>query len=354
MVASGVRRALLHELHTTGQGYNEMQNRSSLRVEIAGLGAYVPDRVLSNEDLEKIVDTSDEWITQRTGIKERRILAENEATSDLAAAASVRALEMAETDPSELDMILIATCTPDYFFPATGCLVASRIGASNAAAYDIEAACSGFTFGLAQGGAAIVAGLAANVLVVGAEALSRFTDYEDRRSCILFGDGAGAAVLRRASGASEVIYTELGSDGSKEQLLILPGAGSRHPASHQSVDEKQHFMKIQGREVFRLAVNKLTELMLRVPERTGVSLEDIDLIIPHQSNYRIINSACERVGVPVEKAYMNIDRFGNTSAASIPIAMDEAARNGRMRRGNLVLLLAFGGGITWASVLLRY
>jgi len=291
-----------------------------LPVEIAGLSAYLPERVLSNQDLEQMVDTSDEWIFPRTGIRERRIAADDEATSDMALAAAREALQRAELDAAELDAVLVATCTPDYSFPATACLVQAGIGAGNAMACDLEAACSGFLYGLSWASGMIATGMAQNVLLIGAETLSRFTDYTDRRSCILFGDAAGAAVLHRSQNGGEVLYTELGSDGS----------------------------------VFKLAVNKLIELMQRLPERTGIALDDIKMVIPHQSNVRIVNSALERAGLDLDKAYMNIDRVGNTSAASIPLAMAEAVERGELERGDLALLLAFGGGLTWGSVLMRY
>jgi len=331
-----------------------MYTHSPLSVEIAGLGSYVPRKILTNEDLQNLVETSDEWITQRTGIKQRRLVADEEATSDLATAAAREALRAAELSPSDLQMILVATCTPDHLFPATGCLVQAALGAHNAMACDLEAACSGFVYAFVHAAAMIDVGALENALIIGAESLSRFTDYTDRRSCILFGDGAGAAVLKRRQQGRGVLYAELGADGSDPSILVIPAGGSRLPASEQTVEDRLHYMKLKGREVFRWAVNKLTELMLNIPERTGVSLDEIKVIIPHQSNVRIIKSACERAGVPLEKAYMNIERFGNTSAASIPVAMDEALRRGVLRRGDIVLLLAFGGGVTWASLLFEY
>ncbi len=331
-----------------------MHTHDRLPVEIAALGAYLPQRVLSNHDLEQMVDTSDEWIFPRTGIRQRRIAADAEATSDLAIAAAGQALDAAGMDPAELDAILVATCTPDHLFPATACLVQAALGADEAMACDLEAACSGFVYGFTCAAAMVAGGAARNALVIGAEALSRFTDYSDRRSCILFGDGAGAAILRPPQNEGELIYAELGADGSQPEILMIPAGGARTPASEETVQDHQHFMKLQGREVFRQAVNKLIELLERIPDRTGVPLEDIKLVIPHQSNVRIINSALERAGLPVEKAYMNIDRVGNTSAASIPLAMAEAVEAGELRRGELALFLAFGGGLTWASALLRY
>jgi 3-oxoacyl-[acyl-carrier-protein] synthase-3 len=257
-------------------------------------------------------------------------------------------------DPCELDAVIVATCTPDYEFPATGCLVQTGIGAENAMAFDLEAACSGFVYGFCFASGAVASGLMRNVMVIGAETLSRITDYTDRGSCILFGDGAGAAIVRSATDGREVVYADLGSDGSMPDILMVPAGGARRPASHETVDERGHYMKLMGRDVFKQAVNKLAELIQRIPERTGVALEDIKMVIPHQSNIRIIRSACERGGIDVEKAYVNIDRVGNTSAASVPLAMAEAAATGKLVRGDLVLLLAFGGGLTWAAVLMRY
>jgi len=331
-----------------------MHSSKHLPVEIAALGAYLPEKVLTNDDLSRMVDTSDEWIFSRTGIRERRLAAPEEATSDLAIAAARQALESAAMAPEELDAILVATCTPDYLFPATGCLVQAAVGATNAMACDVEAACSGFLFALSWGAGAVATGMARNVMVIGAEALSRFTDYTDRRSCILFGDGAGAAILRPSQEGGEVLYMEMGSDGSWPDILLVRAGGSRIPPSRETVEQRQHYMHLQGRDVFRLAVGKLTELIQKLPERAGVALEDIKMVIPHQSNVRIIKSAFERTGLDLAKAYMNIDRVGNTSAASIPLAMTEAVAKGELERGDLVLFLAFGGGITWASVLVRY
>jgi len=331
-----------------------MKSLCKLPVEIAGLGSYLPERVLTNKDLERMVETSDDWITQRTGIRERRIAAADQATSDMSIAAARIALEQANVGARDVDTIIVCTCTPDYSFPATACLVQAAIGAENAFCYDMEAACSGFLFGTVQGASLIASGISRNVLVIGAETLSRITDYQDRRTCILFGDGAGAAVLTRSRNGGEIIFCELGADGSRPDIVLLPAGGSRLPPSHATVDERQHYMKLQGQEVFKWAVSKLGELVDRIPQETGVSFNEIKLIIPHQSNERIIRSVCERAGLPPEKAHINIDRVGNTSAASIPIAMHEAARDDEIQRGDLVLLLTFGSGITWGSMLLRY
>ncbi len=339
---------------TFWQSIGAMKTSCRLPVEIAGLGSYLPERVLSNHDLERMVDTTDDWIIQRTGIVERRMAAPGEATSDLAVKAARGALREAGVVPASVDAVIVCTCTPDYLFPATACLVQTALGADNAVCYDLEAACSGFVFGLLQAASLVVSGVVENALVVGADTLSRFTDYTDRRTCILFGDGAGAALVRASRRGSELLFCELGGDGSRPDILLIPAGGSRIPASRKSLERRDHFMKLNGREVFKWAVNKLGDLIVRIPEETGIGLDEIKLIIPHQSNSRIIRSLCERAGIPFEKAYMNIDRIGNTSAASIPIALHEVTEQGLVQRGDLVLLLAFGGGITWGSALLRY
>ena len=331
-----------------------MKSRARLNVEIASFGSFLPDRVLTNQDLAKMVDTSDEWITQRTGVKERRISSEDQATSDLAIPAARQALEKAGMSGKDMDMILVGTSTPDYMFPATACLVQAAIGAENAACYDVSSACTGFMSVLVQGAVFVAGGHCETVMVIGADALTKFVDYTDRRSCILFGDGAGAVILRRSCNGGEVLYVEMGSDGSRPEVLFFPGSGSRMRLSTDIRSENGPFFELQGREVFKCAVNKLGELVLRIPDETGIPLSSIKAIIPHQSNERIIRSVCERGGIDAQKAYMNIDRVGNTTCASIPIAFREAVDKGLVARGDLVLLLAFGGGLTWASMLLRY
>jgi len=325
------------------------------RVIIAGTGSFVPERVLSNADLEKMVDTSDEWIITRTGIRERRIAEDGMASSDLAEIASRRALESAGVSAEELDLVIVCTITPDTILPSCACWLQERIGAKNAGAFDITAACSGFIYGLSVASNFIKAGAARLALVVGSECLSKITDYTDRTSCILFGDGAGAAVLRSTeNGERGILDFILGADGSGGELMILPAGGSRIPATHRSIDERLHYMKIRGREVFKFAVLKMVELVKASVERVGMSTRDIKLVIPHQVNTRILRSAAEKLGMPMEKIFINIDRYGNTSAASVPIALDEAHRAGQIGRGDLVVLVAFGGGLTWGSCLLRW
>ncbi|MFP4176656.1 MAG: beta-ketoacyl-ACP synthase III [Planctomycetota bacterium] len=331
-----------------------MNTSPNLNVEICGLGSYLPEKVLTNHDLEQMVETSDEWITKRTGIKERRIAAEDEATSDLAANAAREALADAGMGAEDVELIIVCTCSPDHLFPATACLVQEAIGADNAMAYDLEAACSGFVYGLMQGGAMVASGMTANALVIGAETLSRLTDWTDRGSCILFGDGAGAAVLKPSSGTGKIHFAEAGADGGRPDILKVPAGGSRNPCDSETIKNSDHYMTLEGREVFKYAVGKLGELVDRIPEETDTSLQEVDMIIPHQSNERIIRSVCERAELPKSCAYMNIDRVGNTSAASIPLALHDAVRDGKLNRGDLLLLVAFGGGITWGSMLLTY
>lgn len=321
---------------------------------IVGTGSAVPDRVLTNFDLEKTVDTTDEWITTRTGIKERRIAADDEYTSLFATRAAEKALEMAGLTPMDLDLIIVATITPDFPFPATACLVQNNLKAVNAAAFDISAACSGFLYGVTMAHSQIRTGMARRAMVIGAETLSRITDWTDRNSCVLFGDGAGAVILEACDGENGVLATRIHSDGSYWELLHQPACGSRNPASSRVIDEKMTVIKMQGNEVFKLAVRAMEDAANEVLALQGFQTADIDLFIPHQANKRIIDAIGKRLGLEKEKVYVNLDRFGNTSAASIPIALDEANRNGRLKQGDILLLDSFGGGLTWASVLMRW
>ncbi|GJQ58048.1 MAG: ketoacyl-ACP synthase III [Candidatus Scalindua sp. AMX11] len=321
---------------------------------ITGLGSFLPEKVLSNDDLLKMVNTSDEWITKRTGIKERRIVDSGTATSDLAVEASLRALDDAKVLPSELDLIVTSTITPDCLFPSTSCFVQDRIGATKAGAFDILAACAGFIYALSIAKNFIVSGTRDTVLVVGAECLSKVTDYTDRTTCVLFGDGAGAAVVQKSKGRREIVKTLLGADGSQADLLMLPAGGSRLPASHETVDSRSHYIKLKGKVLFKLAVTNMVEVILKSVKENNITIQDVDLIIPHQSNIRIIEAAMERLSLPKEKAYVNIDRFGNTSSASIPIAMDEIDKNNLLKPGSTVLLVAFGGGLTWSSSIIKW
>ncbi len=322
---------------------------------ITGTGASVPNRVLTNAELAQMVSTSDEWIVTRTGISERRIASDDQATSDLAEGAARQALEAAGVDPHDLDLILVNTVTPDMFFPSTACVLQERLGASRAAAFDLLAACAGFVYGLSVADAYLRAGVMRNILVIGADTLSKVVDWSDRGTCVLFGDGAGAVVVQRTTADPAILSTHLYSDGSKGRQLIIPGGGSRQPASQKVVDEKLVTIRMpNGNEVFKTAVRSMEEAAIAALKANGAEVSDVDLFISHQANARIIYAVAERLDLPRERIYMNIDRYGNTSAASIPIAMDEAVRVGRLKRGDLLLLTAFGGGFTWGSALIRW
>ncbi|MEW6448027.1 MAG: beta-ketoacyl-ACP synthase III [Bacillota bacterium] len=324
-------------------------------VGITGLGIYVPARVLTNLDLERMVDTSDAWIRERTGIRERRIAAREEAASDVAVRAAREALDAAGLAPAEVDLIIVATSTPDMLFPATACLVQDRLGAKRAAAFDLEAGCSGFVYGLAVGAQFIQTGFYRNVLLIGVDLLSRVTNWEDRSTCVLFGDGAGAVVLQPVEPPSGILSIYLRADGSGGELLKMPAGGTRLPASAETVRERQHYLYMNGREIFKFAVRAMEEAALEALRRAGVSQNEIGCFIPHQANVRIIDALAKRLGLSPEKVMVNVDRYGNTSAASIPIAFYEAVMSGKIRSGeSLVLLVAFGAGLTWGAVLLRY
>lgn len=323
---------------------------------IAGTGRYVPEKILTNTDLEKIVETSDEWIIKRTGIRERRIAAEDQSTSDLALEAARVALDRAGLAAEDLDAIILATLTPDTYCPAGACYVQNLLGATNACAFDLSAACTGFVYGITVGSSLVRAGIHKNVLVLGAETLSRFIDYTDRNTCILFGDGAGAAVLSRAEegGDSRLLDHYLRSDGGGTDLIIMPGGGARRPSSHDTVDGKLHFLSMQGNDVFKFATKSMQTLIETAIERNGLSVDDLDLVVPHQVNSRIIDTVLRKVDIPEEKIYLNLQRYGNTSAASVPMALHEAVEEGRVQAGNLVLLVAFGAGLTWGYNLVRW
>ncbi|MGD0461807.1 MAG: beta-ketoacyl-ACP synthase III [Tepidisphaeraceae bacterium] len=320
---------------------------------LAGFGSQLPEKRLTNDDLSKMVDTNDEWITQRTGIKERRIASEGETTASLATAAARKAIASAGLEPSDIELIICATITPEMVFPSTACFVGAALGLSGTPAFDLSAACSGFIYAFVTGANLIMAGQYKNVLVIGAETLSRITDYTDRSSCILFGDGAGAVVLRRSSEPRRgLLYCSLHADGSgADAMKCIPG--SRFPISQQMIADRRHFMTIKGREVYKFAVTKFEELIHEAMRACELSADQVKLVIPHQVNKRIIDSAMEKLGLPLEKAFVNIDRYGNTSAASIPIALDEAHRAGRFKAGDAVIFVAFGGGLTWANAVVR-
>lgn len=320
----------------------------------AGIGAYVPSRVLTNADLEKIVDTSDEWITSRTGIRERRMAADDEFTSDLATRAAEAALTDAGVEATDIGLIIVATITPDMPFPATACVVQQNIGATKAAAFDLEAACTGFLYAVEIGRQFIDAGIHDNVLIIGAEKLSSIIDWEDRNTCVLFGDGAGAAVLQRREGARGVLATKLGSDGGKADILAMPGGGCRQPATVDSVNQRVHFLKMEGKEVYKNAVTAMTAAAREVMERAAVSIGDIKCIIPHQANQRIIDAVGQRLEATSDQVFVNLHKYGNTSAASVAVALREAIDAGRVDRGDLVLMVAFGAGLTWGATVLEW
>jgi len=321
---------------------------------VVGWGKYVPRRVLTNDDLSRMVDTSDGWIHARTGIRERHIAEDGETTASMATQAAQQALEVAGLSPVQLDLIVVATATPDYLFPATACLVQDALGATRAVAFDLSAGCSGFVYGLSVAAHLLSADVYQTALVIGAETLSRITDWTDRATCILFGDGAGAVVLRAGENEGGVLATVLGADGSGGDLLRLPAGGSRMPASHRTVAERLHFIQMKGREVFRFAVRAIPTATREVLEEAGLSLADLNLLIPHQANQRIIEAAARSLGLPPEGVYSNLERYGNTSAASIPIALSEAVEEGRIRPGDLVVCVGFGAGLTWGAVAIRW
>jgi 3-oxoacyl-[acyl-carrier-protein] synthase III len=321
---------------------------------IVGVGSYVPERVLGNAELEKLVETTDEWITVRTGIKERRLAADDEFTSDLASKAALRAMERAQVKPEQIDLIIVATITPDMPFPSTACLVQRKIGARRAAAFDIEAACSGFIYGLEIGQQFIMSQTYNTVLVIGAEKLSSIIDWSDRNTCVLFGDGAGAAILQNRPSSHGLLTACMGADGSKADLLSMPGGGSRCPASVQSVTNRLHYLRMDGKETFKNAVNAMYMAAQEALRRCELDIKQIKCVIPHQANRRIIDAVAERLGAETSQLFVNLHKYGNTSAASVAIALDEAVQTGRIIRGDLVLMVVFGAGLTWASAVIEW
>lgn len=323
-------------------------------VGIIGIGSYAPEKIVTNQDLEKIVETSDEWIVSRTGIKQRHIVEPGVATSSLAALAAERALLDAGVTADEIDLIIVATATPDMLFPSTACLVQDKIKASKAAAFDLSAGCSGFAYGLVTGSQFIKTGLYKKILVIGAETLSTILDWNDRNTCVLFGDGAGAVVLGEVPAGYGILGVELGADGSGGELLKMPAGGSRIPSTNESIGQRLHYLQMSGNDVFKFAVKVMGEAAVRALENSGLSHTDVDCLIPHQANIRIIQSAAKRLKLPMEKVIINVDNYGNTSAASIPLAMDEAIKNGRLKNDDIVVLVGFGAGLTWASCVIKW
>ncbi len=321
---------------------------------IVSVGSYVPARVLTNADLEKMVETSDEWITTRTGIKQRRIAAADEYTSDMAARAAERAIARAGITPEQIDLIIVATVTPDMIFPSTACLVQQKLGAVRAAAFDLEAACAGFVYALEIGQQFIMSRTYDTVLVIGAEKLSSIVNWKDRNTCVLFGDGAGAVILQNRPGSHGLLTAVLGADGSKADLLRIPAGGCRLPASQETVAQKLHYIHMEGQETFKAAVEAMYTAARLALERCNLDISHLKCIIPHQANKRIIEAVCKKLGAKPNQIFVNLDRYGNTSAASVVIALDEAVQSGRIQRGDLVLLIVFGGGLTWAAAVIEW
>ena len=328
--------------------------RTQRTVSIVGTGSYTPEKILTNDDLSKIVDTSDEWITTRTGIKERRIAAKDEQTSDMATKAALKALEQANVSPKEVDLILVATATPDMLFPATACFVQKKIGAKNAACLDISAACAGFLFGIEIAQQFITSGTHDTVLVIGAEKLTSITNWTDRNTCVLFGDGAGAAVLQHRGSAHGVISTHIGSDGDFTDILFMPGGGSRCPITKENADMNLATIHMLGKEVYKQAVIAMLSAAQKAMEQAGLTTDDIACVIPHQANLRIIDAIAERLKISRDKVFVNLEKYGNTSAAAVAIALDEANRTGRIKHGDYVLMVVFGGGLTWAGTIVEW
>jgi 3-oxoacyl-[acyl-carrier-protein] synthase-3 len=323
-------------------------------VHIIGTGSYTPERILTNRDLEQIVDTSDEWITSRTGIRERRISDPKTPSSGLATEAARRALDAAGIRAAELDQIIIGTVTGDRVFPSTACIVQDNLGATNAHAFDLSAACAGFVYGLSLGFNAIRSGAAGTILVIGVETLSKIVNWTDRNTCVLFGDAAGAAVLRTTGKPGGILATKLHSDGSLVHLLEMPAGGSLMPPTHETVAQRLHTIHMSGNDVFKHAVRAMESVAIEALEAAGHKAGEVDLLVPHQANLRIIDATARRLGLPMEKVFVNLDRYGNTSAASIPLALDEARRGGRIRDGDLVEMVTFGGGFTWAAAVVEW
>jgi 3-oxoacyl-[acyl-carrier-protein] synthase-3 len=329
---------------------------SHINAVITGTGAYAPDRVLTNQDLEKMVDTSDEWIFSRTGIKERHVVEDGETNSDLCLHAARNALEMANVSPEELDMIIIGTVTPDYTLPSTAAILQRKLGAANAAAFDVVAACAGFLHSLSIAKGFIDSSGFRKILVIGSEVLSRVTNYEDRSTCVLFGDGAGAVVLEAQDGSemTGVLSSYLKADGTKTELLWIPVGGSANPINKDTVQGIERYISMAGNEIFKLAVRAMCDAAIKSIEKAGITTNDIAWLIPHQANIRIIDSVAKRLQIPSEKVYLNIEKYGNTSAASVPMALDEANRKGLLKKGDYILMVAFGGGLTWGATLIRW
>jgi len=321
---------------------------------ITGIGRAIPSQVVTNAQLAQWVDTTDEWIVTRTGIRERRVVEDNQASSDLAYDAAREALDDAGIGPEQVDLIIVGTATPDMLFPATACIVQDRLGARQAGAFDLSAACSSWVYGAAVAHGYIASGMANTVLVVGAETLSKIIDWRDRGTCVLFGDSAGAVVMSATEPGQGFLSFYLGADGAGGDWIVLPGGGSRIPASQESVERREHYLRMRGREVFKFAVRCMPKAIKEATARAGLAIEDVDCFIPHQANVRIIDAAAERLGQPRDKFFVNVERYGNTSSASVPVALYEALEAGRLKPGDVAVLVAFGGGLTWGSCAIRW
>ena len=326
----------------------------NISVGISGVGSYVPEKILTNDDLSKMVDTNNEWIVSRTGIEERRIVDKDIACSEIATKAALKALEDANVNPEDIDLIIVATATPDYTFPATACIVQKNIGASKAAAMDMSVGCSGFVYAVATGANFVSLGVYKKVLIIGAETLSKVVNWNDRNTCILFGDGAGACILEECEEGYGILSYELGSDGTNHEVLIIPAGGSKYPASLQTVTDNLHTIQMDGKEVFKFAVRILEKTTLNVLEKANLQLDDLDFIIPHQANTRIIDAALKKLSLSADKVYVNLNKYGNMSAASIPVAFDEAIKKGRIKKNDNIVLVAFGAGLTWGSMVVKW
>lgn len=323
-------------------------------VGIVGIGSYVPENIVTNKDFEQFLDTNDEWIISRTGIKQRHIAPKDMPVSELCYQAGLKALEDAQIAPEEVDLIIVATITPDYAFPATACLVADRLGARNAAGFDLEAGCSGFIYGVVTGSQFVATGMYKTVLVIGGETLSKVLNWKDRSTCILFGDGAGAAVLQPVKEGFGFLGFELGSDGSGGSLLSQPAGGSMYPASLETIEKNLHTLQMEGKEVYKFAVRVMGEVSVKVLKNADLKIEDVDLLIPHQANIRIVDAAVRRLGISPDKVVVNLDKYGNMSAASIPVALDETFKSGRIAEGDIIVMAGFGTGLTWGACVLKW
>lgn len=325
-----------------------------ISVGISGIGSYVPEKILTNYDLSQMVDTNNEWIVERTGIEERRIADKSQAASDLATQAALKALEDGKIKAEDIDLIIVATATPDHVFPATACLVQKNIGASKAAAFDMSVGCSGFIYAVITGANFIQTGMYKKVLVIGSEVLSTILNWEDRNTCVLFGDGAGAVILDQCENGYGILANELGADGTGGDTLIVPAGGSRLPSSIETLDSKLHGIQMEGKEVFKFAVRIMEKASTNVLEKAGLDLEELDFLVPHQANIRIIDSALKKLKLGRDKACINLNKYGNMSAASIPVALDEAVKDGRIQKGDNLIMVAFGAGLTWGSIVLKW